>query len=194
MEWAQAEPWLGSGCARDGQPQGLPTCSVPAQLCCWLLASAVLAARPPPHSWPGAACPSPSTGMAAPLCAAGCSGLAAAVPVPGLLETVGAGWHCLPPPRPRASVGSGAGLSPAAWFWDTRSHGSYAPLAASPRLGELPVHLPRTAQGNAVCPVTLQLVMPQKHGEPVVPAGSGHFPIVTPGWTECCCSAWTCSN
>ena len=39
------------------------------------------------------------------------------------------------------------------------------PWLLSLRLGLLPLHLPRTAQGNAVCPLTPQPAMPQTHGE-----------------------------
>lgn len=178
MEWTQAEPCLGSGSAWDSQPWGLPTCSVPAQLCCWLLASAVLAAQLPPCSWPCAACPSPSTGMTAPLCAAACLGLAAAVPGPGLLETAGADWHCLLPPCPRASVGSGAGLSPAAWFWDACSCGPSGcfPPGSGSCLSTFPGLHRETL--SALQP---QLVMPQKHREPVVCMGTCYFRIVAPG-------------
>lgn len=168
MEQAGAEPWLGSGCARASQPQGLPTRSVPARLCCWLWASAVLAARPPPRRWPHVACPSPHVGMAAPLRSAG---LAAALSAPGLLERVDAGWHCLPP-------GPVPGL-----LWEAEQgsalqcdFGTFAPKPMPlwllpPRLGELPLHLPRTAQGNIICPVTWQLVVPQEHRELVVLTG-----------------------
>ena len=54
------------------------------------------------------------------------------MPVPGLLQTVGPGWPCLPPPRPGAAVGSGAGLSLAAGFWDTCSWGFCAPRGCFP--------------------------------------------------------------